>query len=521
VLFVSQALESRLLNFPSKPSKEAAPVNRHLGSWYQQAPASEQIGAQLLGTPEKMRRLTSAAVKAGYGGKVIEPPPGWSGAQADQIGAMASKIRPTEHVPFHEETYQLRKFYFIYGHPGSDAWDSSRLLTIKEQGLEPILLLDYDSPQVKQEFSESAGSLAHDFAEADGQTGLKPHGSTRSALEALAQLPLPHLHVLDAGAGDASLSIYMAKAGAAGVVAVDFDHLRPQAEANILRNDVSDLIRWIDMPLMQLSMKETGPIDVMVMNMSQGELEASLPRLLLELIGLKTVVLAGDYKPYQSVEPGLYRRPYENVQGLLERLGFSMRAQHGVRDGDKTWVSQVWESRPPTSQAPTQFGTEKTYSDPAFEELHRLLVNTFRPDPRTWVLTFDNGQLVRPAGRTWTPEEERLLSKLERLVSPHLPPGNPPVHLYLFSGEQMAADGRFGKDVHALVTRDNGALYMAAGAGGFTPEGAPRAQASVYLTRELLRDSSSARLGVLFEEEVGHALQKARGGTRRRKMEGR
>lgn len=180
-----------------------------------------------------------------------------------------------------------------------------------------------------------------------------PHGTTLSALWALQGLTLQGQRVLEAGSGDGALAIAAAKEGA-HVIAVDLPEISPLTEVNTARNGVLDHVRVIGSNLNNLTVNQTGPIDVIIFNLPFGKLEI-LQRLLSQYPSVKAVIFAGssvsDQGELERENADVLRFPFElaKLNAVKSYVVPSERPYHWTEEKDGVdivnWFSTIYVTR--------------------------------------------------------------------------------------------------------------------------------------------------------------------------------
>jgi ribosomal protein L11 methyltransferase len=161
--------------------------------------------------------------------------------------------------------------------------------------------------------------------------GTGTHPTTRLCLVALEEAILPGMQVLDLGTGTGVLAIAAAKQGAAGVLALDIDHLAvAAARENVTANGVDHVVHV-----------EAGSLDVA--RVWAGENERSYDLVLVNILarvirGLLQEGLADVLRPGGIlIGSGIIDTQEQEVRAALETARISVLARHIERD----WVTLV------------------------------------------------------------------------------------------------------------------------------------------------------------------------------------
>jgi ribosomal protein L11 methyltransferase len=123
--------------------------------------------------------------------------------------------------------------------------------------------------------------------------GTGEHGTTRGVMRLLGAVLRPGDVVADLGAGSAVLSIAAARLGASRVLAIELDgEAIPNAEENVARNGVSDVVRVVEGDA-ALLLPLVAPVRVVVANIISSVLEQLLPVIAASLTGDGAAILSG------------------------------------------------------------------------------------------------------------------------------------------------------------------------------------------------------------------------------------
>lgn len=148
--------------------------------------------------------------------------------------------------------------------------------------------------------------------------GTGTHPTTRLCLEALEEVIVPGMRVLDLGTGSGILAIAAAKQGAASVHAVDVDEIAVlSARENVLANGVGATVRVEEGSLDRVS----GRYDLITVNILAGVICALLDAGLADALQPGGVVIASGIIDEQEpqVRASLAQRGIEVAKRLVER----------------------------------------------------------------------------------------------------------------------------------------------------------------------------------------------------------